>query len=101
MLKKQVAKILNDIPCKRYKCDFWDVQGNYCYANSADKNASYDCPMAESIRNLLKETGYVRLASDQINLPEPNLNAHTAIVMFKAGWRKVESDIELAKEIGL
>uniref|UniRef100_A0A6M3LE77 Uncharacterized protein n=1 Tax=viral metagenome TaxID=1070528 RepID=A0A6M3LE77_9ZZZZ len=54
MLKEQVAEILNDIPCKRYKCDFWDVQGNYCYANSADKNASYDCPMAEAILNIFK-----------------------------------------------
>ena len=54
MLKEQVAEILNDIPCKRYKCDFWDVQGNYCYANSADKNASYDCLMAEAVFNLFK-----------------------------------------------
>jgi len=54
MLKEQVAEILNDIPCKKYKCDFWDVQGNYCYANSADKNASYNCPMAEAVLNLLK-----------------------------------------------
>ena len=54
MLKEQVAKMMYDIPCKRYKCDFWDVQGNYCYANSADKNASYNCPMSTAILNLFK-----------------------------------------------
>ena len=54
MLKEQVAEILNDIPCKRYKCDYWDAQGNYCYANSADKNASYNCPMSTAILNLFK-----------------------------------------------
>ena len=54
MLKEQVAKMMYDMPCKRYKCDFWDVQGNYCYANSADKNASYNCPMSTAILNLFK-----------------------------------------------
>jgi len=48
---------------------------------------------AERAIAIIKGDGYVKLASDQINLPEPNLNAHTSIVMFKAGWRKVESEL--------
>jgi len=50
---------------------------------------------AERAIAIIEGDGYVKQASDQINLPEPNLDAHTAIVMFKAGWRKVESEVEL------
>ena len=51
-------------------------------------------PLAQIIEEDLEEwakaNSYVKLAEDQTTLPEGNLDNHTAIILFKAGWRKVE-----------
>jgi len=56
MLKEQVAEMMNNIPCKKYEfcCPFWDIQGNYCFANNVNKNNQFDCPMSDKILNLFR-----------------------------------------------
>lgn len=45
--KKKIAILMRDIPCSKFRCNFWDVQGHYCFLGAEDTDIN--CPMANAI----------------------------------------------------
>jgi len=46
-LSTKLSILMRDLPCSRYRCDFWDAQGHYCYRRIDDTDV--DCLLARAI----------------------------------------------------
>lgn len=52
-LNMKLSILMRDLPCSKYRCDFWDTQGHYCYRGRDDTDI--DCPFANEVLALFPE----------------------------------------------
>jgi len=63
---------------------------DFARADESTQEAIYSLRQNTINQILSKLDQYVKMANDQTSLPEPNLDSHAAILMFKYGFRKVQ-----------
>lgn len=54
-LREKIIGLMQRIPCRELRCDFWDSDGNYCFKHPKD---NVDCPFYNQVIAFTKEAGY-------------------------------------------
>jgi len=85
-LREKIFDAVTDPPCRN--CEFWDVQGHYCYLKDLHPNTK-KCRLLDQILAIIKQAGYVKLADDQ-SLP---CITHRYGSEFGSGYAEAQEDM--------
>ena len=75
-MQRKIPVLMRDMPCSRLKCDFWDVQGHYCFLDMEESDV--ECIMANEIEALIPD-------KDTIIREEQKRNSGALRVLFEKG----------------